>query len=325
LEVWADKYGVQILFEASVGGGIPVLGTLTNFLQANRIHKISGILNGTTNYILTQMDEKGRSFYEVLNEAQAKGYAEADPTSDIEGHDAAYKLAILIRLAFDAHVPVAKIQRQGIRGVSTLEMRLARSLGFSVKLLAQAEQFGENGPISCFVYPTLIPKEHPLASVNNVYNAIHIEGDYIHDLTLVGQGAGEKPTASAVVEDLCNVIRLKRRKSVRRVEPWVLEGELEAGAQFVLLAIAGAFYDQKWKNHQERLRKRGVQLLTWTTVRDEEYTWLGLIAKGWSDEVKQAVQAEFGWEVKKQIRRPVLLGNQMFPAETKVVHAAISL
>lgn len=164
LERTARRKGVQFLCEASVGGGIPVLGTLLHFLKSNRIYRISGILNGTTNYILSRMSDEGDSFEQVLEEARRQGYAEADPTADIDGFDAAYKLSILGRIAFEADVPVSNIRREGIRDVTALELNLARRLGYTIKLLAVGEQYGENGPITLGVEPTLLSITHPLAS-----------------------------------------------------------------------------------------------------------------------------------------------------------------
>jgi homoserine dehydrogenase len=309
LENLAEKHGVRLLYEASVGGGIPVIGTLEHFLKANRVYRICGILNGTTNYILSQMSEQGRAYVEVLREAQERGYAEADPSSDVEGRDAAYKLSILIRLAFDADVPVEQIRCRGITDVTSSELELADRLGYTVKLLAQAEQFGESGPIACSVYPTLIPKSHLLSRVNNVYNAIYLEGDKIQDLTLIGQGAGEKPTASAMVEDLCNIERWQAFRRIKKAEPWIIEGAAEAGTQFIYLSSAAFIEEQFWKQWVEQWRKRGIQLLGWALRRDAAETKIGFIAGGWNDEAEQDVIADLGWDVKIMAKRPVFLGG----------------
>lgn len=201
----AEQHGVQIMFEASVGGGIPVIHLLQEYLTVNRIDKVSGILNGTCNYILTEMEQDGRSYQEVLSEAQAKGYAEADPTSDVEGFDTAYKLAILTRLAFQAHVPVGTINRTGITEIITEDLQMAKTFGYTLKLIGSAEKQGDSLQLS--VGPQLLPLHHPLARVNGVFNAVAISGDVVGDLTFIGRGAGELPTASAVTEDLVALLR----------------------------------------------------------------------------------------------------------------------
>ncbi|TCP54734.1 homoserine dehydrogenase [Tumebacillus sp. BK434] len=196
----AEQNGVHLLFEASVAGGIPVIHMLQGYLTANRVHEISGILNGTSNYILTEMTKTGRSFPEVLAEAQALGYAEADPTSDVEGYDAAYKLAILTNLAYDACVEVEAIDRQGISAISGHDLLLAERMGYAVKLIGHVQE--QDGAVQLSVKPRLLPSAHPLARVGDVFNAVTLRADVVGDLTLIGRGAGELPTASAVIEDL---------------------------------------------------------------------------------------------------------------------------
>lgn len=229
----AKKHGVQILFEASVGGGIPALGTLQHFLKVNRIHQVLGIINGTTNYILTQMEQDKRDFADVLREAQEKGYAEADPAADVEGLDAVHKLAILIRIVFGIHVSVDDIFVQGITDVTLTELELAQSLGYTVKLISQAKQYGEEGPVAASVRPMLLPNQHPLSQIQGIYNSLYIEGDQVQDLTLIGQGAGEKPTASAVVEDLTNLYRMDAVYHDYPSKPLLPTEETTVGTQFV--------------------------------------------------------------------------------------------
>ncbi|MFC7441188.1 homoserine dehydrogenase [Laceyella putida] len=313
LREWAKRHGVQLSYEASVGGGIPIIGTVSHFLKANRIYKVSGILNGTTNFILTKMKEEGRTYEDVLSEAQQKGYAEADPTADVEGIDAAHKLSILSRLSFDVCVTVDEIQRQGITDVTPVELSLAHQLGFAIKLLASAEQFGENGPVACCVYPTLLPLNHPLASVNDVYNAVHVEGDFIQDLTLIGQGAGEKPTASAVVEDLCNLGRVSGQSLTKAVRCPLLDGASEGGLRFHFLEISSL--QGSATKAIERLKKAGVAVYAWETKREEETTWLAFIARGLEKDGESELFKELGWQTTRVINRPVLGGEALFAAD----------
>ena len=200
LDEEARLSGAGLYFEASVAGGIPIIKPLRRSLQANRILKIMGIINGTTNYILTKMAEEGRSFEDVLAEAQKLGYAEPDPTADIEGYDARYKLSILSTLCFRNRVPVDRIYCQGIKGISADDIKYARELGYGIKLLAIAKK--ENNKIEARVHPTFIPLSHPLYAVRDSYNAIFIKGDMVGDLMFYGRGAGDLPTASAIVSDI---------------------------------------------------------------------------------------------------------------------------
>ena len=195
----------DLLFEASVGGGIPIIGPLKQSLAANRITKIIGIINGTTNYMLTKMTEEGSDFTEVLQEAQAKGYAEADPTADIEGYDAARKLAILASIAFNSRVVPDDVYVEGITKITASDIAYAGELNYIVKLLAIAKETDDG--VEVRVHPTLIPRHHPLATVNDVYNAIFVTGDAVGDTMFYGQGAGEMPTASAVVSNIMDAAR----------------------------------------------------------------------------------------------------------------------
>lgn len=196
----ADSKGVCLLFEASVGGGIPALTPLLTCLRGNRITRVLGIVNGTTNFILTKMDKDGADFGETLKTAQELGYAEADPTSDIEGFDAAYKAIILAAAAFGKRVTIDDIVREGITKVSSVEMEYAREFNYAIKLLAALED-GPDG-VDARVHPTLLPISHPLASINGVMNAIYMEGSPIGPLMFVGRGAGADATSSAVAGDL---------------------------------------------------------------------------------------------------------------------------
>jgi len=219
----ANAKGVYVMLEAAVGGGIPVIQTLKQSLGANRIKSVTGIVNGTTNYILTRMQTEGADFAEVLADAQQLGYAEADPTADVDGLDAADKIAILASLAFGGRIKLADIHCEGIRQVSAADIDYADKLGFVIKLLAIAQETSQiseqNGDaegelLSIRVHPTFVPKAHPLASVNGVYNAILVEGDAIGQLMLYGRGAGAGPTASAVVSDILNIAAILKTETV---------------------------------------------------------------------------------------------------------------
>ncbi|MGZ3513564.1 MAG: homoserine dehydrogenase [Thermodesulfobacteriota bacterium] len=212
----AQRFGVDVNFEASVGGGIPLIRSIKEGLVANRIDSIFGILNGTSNYILSKMTDEGRDFKEVLSEAQEKGYAEADPTYDIEGIDAAHKLAILIRLAFGTPLRFNEIFIGGISGITPLDIQFSREFGYRIKLLAIAKI--DRGKIEARVHPTMIPEGHLLSTVEGVFNAIYIKGDAIGPTLFYGQGAGRMPTGSAVVSDLVELGRnVLIRASGRRV------------------------------------------------------------------------------------------------------------
>ncbi len=200
----AKANNVGLYIEATVGGGIPILRTIIDSLQANNITKIMGIINGTTNFILTKMSEQGRDFAEVLKEAQALGYAEANPAADVEGFDATYKLSILSSMAFHAHMPVENIYREGVTKLTAADFETARQLGYEIKLLAIGKKRGKS--IEVRVHPTMIPKSHPLASVRDSFNAIFLTGSAVDDVMLYGRGAGQMPTASAVVSDVVEAV-----------------------------------------------------------------------------------------------------------------------
>ncbi|MBP6965468.1 MAG: homoserine dehydrogenase [Armatimonadetes bacterium] len=201
----ARANGVDFYFEGAVGGGIPIIRAMKTSLAANKIVEVMGIVNGTTNYILTKMANEGLDFGDVLEEAQAAGYAEADPTADVEGHDARYKLAILADIAFTGRVAVSDIYCEGITRIAAQDICYARELGYVIKLLAIARRNGSE--IQARVHPTLIPMGHPLASVNDVYNAIYVRGDFVQDVMFYGRGAGSLPTGSAVSGDVMEIAR----------------------------------------------------------------------------------------------------------------------
>ncbi len=201
----ADEAGVEIAFEASVGGGIPIIDPMKHSLISNEISSVLGIVNGTTNYMLTRMDEDGMSYDDVLAEAQAHGFAEADPTADVDGFDAAAKIAILASIAFNSRVVMGDVSTEGIRGIQPIDLKTANDMGYAVKLLALAHRLDEG--IDVRVHPTMIPKKHQLAHVNGVDNAIYVTGDAVGETMFFGAGAGAGPAASAVMGDVLEVAR----------------------------------------------------------------------------------------------------------------------
>jgi homoserine dehydrogenase len=201
----AESSSVDLLFEAAVAGGIPIIRPMKESLAGDRVRRVMGVVNGTTNFILTRMSETGGSFAEALAEAEALGYAEMDPTADIEGFDAAAKLSILASIAFNARVVAGDVHREGIAHLTPADMKAAHDLGYEVKLLAVAEIL--DGEVSARVHPSMVPKTHPLASVRDVFNAVFIEGDEVGELMFFGRGAGAGPTGSAVVGDLVEIAR----------------------------------------------------------------------------------------------------------------------
>ena len=201
----AEAAGVNVMFEAAVGGGIPVISAIRENLGANRVHSLFGILNGTCNYILTQMEEAGEDFATVLKDAQEKGYAEADPTFDVEGVDTAHKLALLCSLCFGTRVDFDSIYTEGISKVTALDIQYAADFGYKLKLLAIGKQI--NGQIEARVHPTMIPKNYPLADINGVFNAVRLVGDFVGPVLLSGHGAGSEATASAVMGDVMAIAR----------------------------------------------------------------------------------------------------------------------
>ena len=224
----AEEAGVYVLLEAAVGGGIPVIQPLKQSLGVNRIKSVTGIVNGTTNYILTRMQTEGGEFADILADAQKLGYAGADPTADVDGLDAADKIAILASLAFGGRIKLQDVYCEGIRQVSAADIAYAQKLGFAIKLLALAKREEtalasdtlENEMLQVRVQPTLVPQTHPLASVSGVYNAILVEGEPIGQVMFFGPGAGSGPTASAVVSDILNITAvLKTGKNADQLHP----------------------------------------------------------------------------------------------------------
>ena len=221
----ATEYGVDLYYEASVGGAIPILRPLRESIVGDHVTRIMGIVNGTTNYILTKMDEEGLPFDSVLKEAQALGYAEADPTADIAGHDAAAKAAILASLAFHSRVADSDVYCQGITEISATDVSVAKAIDHVIKLLAIAE-LTTDGKISVRVHPTLIPRSHPLAAVRNAFNAVFVEAESAGELMFYGRGAGGEPTASAILGDVIAVARHKSGGSVGPRESGYAEREI---------------------------------------------------------------------------------------------------
>lgn len=255
----AEAHNVDLLYEASVGGGIPIIRPLTETLAGEYVHRVMGIVNGTTNYILTRMDEEGADFASVLADAQALGYAEAEPSADVDGHDAAQKVAILATLAFGTRVHDSDVPTEGIRGIEAHDLELGRRLGYVVKLLAVAEYDADDDAVLARVFPAMIPEAHPLATVRLSYNAVFVEGESAGQMMFYGQGAGAGPTAMAVVGDVVDAARNLRQGArgphVPRRQLHGIKDAAAATSQYyvrlevedrpgVLAEIAHAFGDQ---------------------------------------------------------------------------------
>lgn len=204
----AREHGAGLYYEASVCGAIPIIRALNDSLQANRISSVMGIINGTTNYILTRMSREGAAYADVLADAQRLGLAEPDPTADVEGYDAAYKLSILSTLAFHRHVAVEHIYREGITGVTPMDVRCGKEFGLTLKLLAVAKE--EDGRVQARVHPAFVPDSHPLAGVSDAFNAVYVDGHACGEMMFYGRGAGDMPTASALVSDLVKAAKAKK-------------------------------------------------------------------------------------------------------------------
>lgn len=209
LDEAASASGAGLYYEASVCGGIPVIKAIQESLQANRIERIMGIINGTTNYILTKMSENNESFSDALRKAQELGYAEPDPTADVEGFDAAFKLSILSTLCFRKRVHLENILREGITNITLEDISYGRELGYALKLLAIAKD--NAGRVEVRVHPTFIPLNHPLSSVRSSFNAVYLKGDCVGDMMFYGRGAGDLPTGSAVVSDILTACKKEHR------------------------------------------------------------------------------------------------------------------
>lgn len=255
----ARENSVNFLFEASVGGGIPIIRPLNESLTADEIYEITGILNGTTNFILTKMEQEGSPFEEVLKEAQDLGYAERNPEADVEGHDACRKIAILSSLAFGRQVNFEEIPTQGITRVSKEDMEYASKMGYTIKLLGRSKK--QNNEIFATVSPVMIPLKHPLAPVQDVFNAIHIKGNVIGEVMFYGKGAGKLPTASAVVAD---IVEAAKHKGINIISHWsskpikMMDPADVPAAYFVRVqnkdgvktAIEDLFQDVEWVEHE---------------------------------------------------------------------------
>ncbi|NLJ40802.1 MAG: homoserine dehydrogenase [Clostridiales bacterium] len=236
----ASQNGVEIRFEGSVGGGIPVIDTITARLAGNRIDEIVGIINGTTNYILTRMSKDGMGFEEALKLAQDKGFAEADPTSDLNGQDVSFKLAILAAISFGIGIEQKDIPYEGITKIAEDEISYAMESGYTVKLLATARK--REDKLEIYVHPTLIPNHHPLAAVSNEFNALFIRGNAVGELMLYGKGAGSLPTGSAVVGDILDIVKLKRKSAKTGSRPIANKEDLriigeDTGSYYIRLQV----------------------------------------------------------------------------------------
>ncbi len=269
----AEASGVDLYFEGSVGGGIPVIRTIKESLAGDRITEIVGILNGTTNYILTRMGEEGLSFAEALSEAQRLGFAESDPTEDIEGHDAAAKLAILASVAFNSRVVRSDVHCEGISAITQREITYTRQLGYTLKLIAHARD--REGRIEAAVYPALLPQNHPLAAVRYEFNGVWLRAEAAGELVLAGRGAGGDPTASAVLSDLVAIARNRRVRAHGRVQctcfyekPVIPRAEQTTSACLVLRVvdrpgvfarIAAAFGEEQVSLHSIVQQSRGEE------------------------------------------------------------------
>jgi homoserine dehydrogenase len=278
----------DFFFEGSVAGGIPIIAAVKESLTANRIKEIVGIVNGTTNYILTKMTQEGAAFGDVLAEAQAHGYAEVDPTSDVDGFDAQYKISILASIGFNSRVHVEDISAQGIREIEARDIAVAEDLGYRIKLVAVAQQDLDGKTMQVRVHPALLPISHPLASVNGVSNAVLVRGDAVGDVMFYGPGAGSLPTGSAVVGDLvavgrnilagstgrvgCTCFETKRMLPIDSVETKFYVRVLAADRPKVLAAIAGVFgdHDVSIESVVQRAHPDGDAEIVWVTHRVPE-------------------------------------------------------
>ena len=252
----ADEAGVDLLFEAAVAGGIPIIRPLRESLLAEGVTRVMGIVNGTTNFILSQMEQHGTTYADALAEAQSLGYAERDPTADVEGFDAGAKAAIIASIAFGVRVVAGDVYHEGISGISAVDIAYARQLGYVIKLLAVCEHF-DDGSVGVRVHPAMVPASHPLAAVRDSFNAVFIEGASVGALMFYGRGAGGEPTASAVLGDVIDAaanlvkgahasIGALARRPIRSIDdlssPFYLNIEVSDDAG-VLAAVAGVFGD----------------------------------------------------------------------------------
>lgn len=214
LEKLAEENGVKLMYEASVAGGIPIINTISDNLAANDFEQITGIINGTTNYILTQMTDNGLEYDAAVKEAQRLGFAEADPSSDVEGDDAAYKISILSTIAFGQRINIKDIPKEGIAKISKEDISYAKELGYNIKLLASAVK--KDNEIELRVHPAFVPENHPLSTVKNEFNAVFLKGNAVGELMFYGRGAGSLPTGSAVLGDIISIIKNSKVESKKR-------------------------------------------------------------------------------------------------------------
>jgi len=245
----AEQAGVNVMFEAAVGGGIPIISAIKENLCANRFHSVFGILNGTCNYILTRMTENREDFATVLADAQAKGYAEADPTFDVEGIDTAHKLALLCNLCFGTSIAFDSIYREGITRITSLDIEFAREFGYTFKLLAIGKCV--DGEIEARVHPTMLPHDHPLAEVDGVFNAVRLNGDFVGPVMLHGYGAGMEATASAVMGDVMAIVRnLRAGVGVRTPAMGCPQGDVARLAVKSMETLISPYYLRVFVNDQ---------------------------------------------------------------------------
>jgi homoserine dehydrogenase len=316
----ANHYQVHLYYEASVAGGIPILNVLRQLLQSNTICQIQGILNGTTNYIIHQMESHGRNYKEVLQEAQELGYAEADPTSDVEGYDALYKIYILAQLIYGKAPHLNQIKREGISKLTAYELNLAKELGYRIRLIASAQE--KEGQLELSVEPSLISSEHPLANIVDAYNGVFLEGNIVGELLFTGKGAGELPTASAVVEDLAYLLT----QPFKQQQEWNKEVEYPSHNSAVTALTQREshfiYLESQKKDFSllyhvlEILEKEKVFLKQVKSDNEEgEVTRIGLIVEGMTNScIKQLEQ-----KLKLRVKKYPILGSEEATTEEKEI------
>ncbi|MBL8808176.1 MAG: homoserine dehydrogenase [Rhodospirillales bacterium] len=268
LAAQAEAKGLTIAYEAAVAGGIPIIKSIREGLAANRLNRVYGILNGTCNYILTQMRKTGRAFGEVLADAQKLGYAEADPSFDVDGVDAAHKLAILAGVAFGTRIDFGAVHVEGIRRIGAQDIQFARELGYRIKLLGIAE-IGEAGLMQR-VHPCMVPLETPIAHVEDVYNAVVAEGDFVGRVVAEGRGAGAGPTASAVVADIVDIAHGRRPMTFQ-----LPAGELAAPPRLTIADRKGGYYIRL-----DVIDRPGVIADVTAALRDEAVSLASMLQRG---------------------------------------------
>jgi homoserine dehydrogenase len=307
----ADKRRLDFQFEGAVGGGIPIIQPMRNALAGNQVQEMMGIVNGTTNYILTRMTLEGADFDEVLREAQAKGYAEADPSSDVGGFDAQYKIAILSSIAFNSRVHVPDVYVEGITHITKRDIDCARELGYVIKLLGIATRVGEDG-MQVRVHPALLPTAHPLASTNDVYNAVYIRGDAVGDVMFYGRGAGMMPTGSAVVGDIVDVCRNIRFGSTGRVSSSCFEEK----RMIPMDQVESKYYLRMLVDDRPRVLASIAGVLG-----DHEVSIESVVQKAVPHNIAESDQAEIIWvthEVREANMRAALAEIKKLPAVSAV-------